>query len=488
MAGVNDSPHLERLLTLAALAVAVVAAYVAKAILVPIALAVLLSFVLAPLVARLERLRLGRVPSVVMVVILAAIIVTAVGLWLIGLPNALLWGLLALVLRFLPYVGAWIAAAMPILLSVVIFDGWVQPLLVIGLFIVAEVTISNFVEPFIFGSSMGINPIGVLIAAIFWTWLWGPVGLVIAMPMTVCLVVAAHYIPQSRFLEILLGDRPTLSPEERTYQRLLALDNQEAGELAAAQLKTGTLAGFYDDVMIRVLGMVERDRYAGLLSRDQETLVLEAARDLNDEIAQRAEEARDAGAAAEPANARPSIRVLCIPVRHKADEIAAGMLAHLLADHGIDVQTASSVSLSGESVQRVGQEEHDMVVLSAIGPLAMRKADHLCRRVRRRYHDLPLIVGAWSGEVAALRERFPADASTEVVTTLADAVKAVRNAAARRSAGTNHKTSESNTGREVPTDPVSVETGLATTGAAVVAKPIPTGRGPVGRATVRIQP
>lgn len=134
-------------------------------------------------------------------------VVTAVGLWMIGLPNAILWGVLAMALRFLPYIGAWISAAMPITLSLVIFNGWAQPLLAIGLFVVAELTISNFLEPLIFGRSMGISPIGVLIAAIFWTWIWGPIGLVLAMPMTVCLVVAAQYIPQLRFLDVLLGER-----------------------------------------------------------------------------------------------------------------------------------------------------------------------------------------------------------------------------------------------------------------------------------------
>ncbi len=160
-------------------------------------------------------------------------VMVALGLWLIGLPNAVLWGLLAAVLRFVPYVGIWIAAALPVVLSLAVFPhGWMAPVAVLALFLLLELLVANFVEPLLYGGSTGISPLAVLVAAIFWAWLWGPVGLLLSTPLTVCMVVLGTYVPALGFLNVLLGDQPVLDPSVRFYQRLLAGDQEEADDFA----------------------------------------------------------------------------------------------------------------------------------------------------------------------------------------------------------------------------------------------------------------
>ena len=193
-----------------------------------------------------------------------------------------MWGFLGFALRFLPYLGPWLAASMPILVSFAVFEGWTQPLLVMGLYIVVELVLNNVVEPLLYGGSIGVSSVAVILAAIFWTWIWGPIGLVLAMPMTVCLVVMSRYIPQMRFINILLADQPPLTPSERVYQRLLAFDENEPMKVARGQLKNMPLVSFYDDVLIPALVLAERDRHTGVLNEDQEEFVQEASADLVD--------------------------------------------------------------------------------------------------------------------------------------------------------------------------------------------------------------
>ena len=161
-----------------------------------------------------------------------------VGLFFIGVPNAILWGLFAAVLRFIPYLGPWIAASLPVLISLAVFPGWEKPLLTLGLFLLIELISNNVVEPLVYGSETGISTIGILVSAVFWTWLWGPVGLLMATPLTVCLVVIGRYVPQLQFLDVLLGDQPPLPIEAQVYHRLLAMDSAEVGR-GARELHEG---------------------------------------------------------------------------------------------------------------------------------------------------------------------------------------------------------------------------------------------------------
>jgi predicted PurR-regulated permease PerM len=216
-------------------------------------------------------------------------LIICVGLVLIGLPNALLWGALTAVLRFVPYIGPWIAALMPIAISLAVFDGWLQPALVLALFIVNELVSNNFIEPWLYGSSTGISTIGILTSAVFWTWLWGPLGLVLATPLTVCLTVVGRHVPQLAFFNTMLSDQETLPPHSRFYQRLLALDPEEATEVAEDYLATSSLAELYDAVLLPALALAEQDRHQGDLDEAKLQFLHQTMREIVEELGERME-------------------------------------------------------------------------------------------------------------------------------------------------------------------------------------------------------
>jgi hypothetical protein len=369
-------------------------------------------------------------------------IAVALGLWLIGVPSAIMWGVLGFTLRFLPYIGPWISAAGPILVSIAVTEGWTQPLLVMGMYVVYELVLNNVAEPMLYGSSVGVSSVGVILAAIFWTWLWGPIGLVLAMPMTVCLVVTARYIPQLRFLSVLLADQPPLTPPERIYQRLLAFDYEEPLKVAQSHLKSSTLVNFYDEVLIPALVLAEQDRHAGLLNEDQEEFVQEGAADLVEELSDSAvtiDEVSDAEASTVRGpqgddaleNEAAKARVLCIPLRDEADETATQMLAQLLRAEGFAVETEAAASLTGELVDRVAKSASDVVVISILPPISPRDSRLLWKRLRSRYPDLPIVVGYWSVDGRESLAPPEGDSGTRVATKLAEAVTLVRTTAAR---------------------------------------------------------
>ena len=205
-------------------------------------------------------------------------LVIAIGLFLIGLPNAILWGLLTAGLRFAPYVGPWIGAILPVALSLAVFDGWTRPLMVAGLFAVNELISNNVFEPWLYGTSTGISTIGIVVSAVFWTWLWGPVGLVLATPLTVCLTVIGHYVPQFAFINTLISDEEVLPSHLRLYQRLLAMDPDEGYEVAEEHLKSHSLGSLYDNVILPALRLAEQDRHQDTLDETKERFILRNSR------------------------------------------------------------------------------------------------------------------------------------------------------------------------------------------------------------------
>lgn len=204
----------------------------------------------------------------------------AFGLWILGIPNAALWGMLAIVLRFVPYIGPVMAAILPLFLAFAVAPGWSLLLWTIGLFVIIELLINNVIEPWLYGSRTGLSPLAIIVSAIFWTWLWGPVGLVLSTPLTVCLVVLGRHVPQFEFLEILFGNEPVLDPKERLYQRLLAGDPDEATDNAEEMLERKYLVEFYGSVAIPALLMAERDRLRGVLTEPQLQIVDESTKTL----------------------------------------------------------------------------------------------------------------------------------------------------------------------------------------------------------------
>jgi hypothetical protein len=238
----------------------------------------------------------------------------AAGLYAIGVPNAILWGLLAGLLRYIPYLGPWISAAFPIALSLAAFDSWREPLLTAGLFVVLELLSNNVMEPLLYSSSTGISTIGILVAAVFWTWLWGSIGLVLATPLTVCIAVLGRYVPELEFFKILLADEEVLPLGAQYYQRLLAGDHEEANELVDKFLEHGSVEDLYETVLLPALQLIEQDSHRGALDLGKQEYIRESMRELIEEMPDRVGTTSVTEVAAKPASPRCSSKPARAPL------------------------------------------------------------------------------------------------------------------------------------------------------------------------------
>jgi predicted PurR-regulated permease PerM len=373
------------------------------------------------------------------------------GLWVIGrllspsgqgFPNWFLWGLLCAILRFVPYVGIWIAMVLPLALSFAMFQGNGMFIATISLFVAYELIVGQFVEPYLYGSSTGMSALAVLIAAVFWTALWGPIGLLLSTPMTVCLIVLGKYVPQLAFLNILLGDEPVLEPPVRIYQRLIALDQEEAAELIQQYLKEKSLEEVYDQVLMPALAMAERDRQHEELDEERREFVHRGLRELIEELGEQAtvaakvqatgpgSAAADAGVVRLTRHPLPKdcrVSVYCLPARDEADELAGMMLAQLLSLRGYCAESLSHEAFSGEILEQIEKNKIDIVCISALPPTATSDARALTKRLRARFAGMPLVVGIWTykADLARGRRRISRDESVNVVTKLADAQESI---------------------------------------------------------------
>ena len=346
-----------------------------------------------------------------------------VGLWFIGVPNAPLWGLLAVILRYLPYVGPWIAAAAPVALAAAVFPGWGRALVVVALFVVLELIVNNLVEPYVYGAHVGLSPVALLLAALFWAWLWGPLGLVLAAPLTVCLVVIGRHVHQLDFLAVLFADEPALPPAARLYQRLLARDTIEAAALVDERLTATGRDELFEEVLLPALALAERDRHRGALDEDQQRFVLASMSEL---LAETAAAGDDEDGTAEAVPTAPR-RVLCIAARDEADALCASMLLRLLSARGVAAGRVLPLVLAGEVIAAVAAEPPDVVCLSALPPSATLRSLYLCKRLANRFPELPIVVGLWqaSHRTAEARRQLIGAGAEDVVTSLSDAVTAV---------------------------------------------------------------
>jgi predicted PurR-regulated permease PerM len=350
-------------------------------------------------------------------------LVVGIGLTIIGLPNALLWGLLAALLRFIPYAGPWVAAAFPVLASLAMFPGWSQPLLTIGLFAALELVSNNLLEPWIYGAGTGISPLAILVSALFWTWLWGPVGLVLATPLTACLVVMGRYVPQLQFLQALFGDAPGLSPPARLYQRLIASDQDQAWLVFRTEMHEKTLHEVYDSVVLPALSMAEQDRQQGALDDEVEARIEETMKLLIEEAGELSA-GSDSGADPTPAAPRADAPcVLCLPARGTADALAATMLRQVLELDGAEVEVMYAAELSGETLDMIETRRVDIVCISALPPSRFLNVRYLCKRIAARFPSLPIVAGMWTLDVenSELAERLPILAGVHVVASLGEA-------------------------------------------------------------------
>jgi hypothetical protein len=353
----------------------------------------------------------------------------ATGLYLIGVPYPALWGAVAAILRLVPYVGSVVAAALPLILSLAVFDGWKAPLMVFLLFATLELLTGNFVEPWLYGIHTGVSSLALLLTTVFWAALWGPAGLILSTPLTVCVVVLGRYMPQFSFLHILLGDEAPLVAEAQIYQRLLAMDEQEARAVADRFLKEHSLAQLYDSVLIPMLNMAERDRHKGALDPVREEFLFQSMKEMLAELPPAAMKAGPANAedAPDPTAAWATGRVICIPANDEADEICASMLSQLL-------EMAGSVALSFpvdpdmlHLLKVLEPSEDDIIFISALPPFAFSHARALSRKLRAVFRSTRIVVGVWGfpDEVNAALERFQSPPPDQLVTTLEQAVAAV---------------------------------------------------------------
>ena len=355
-------------------------------------------------------------------------ILVACGLYFVGLPNALLWGVLAGLLRFIPYLGTITGGALPLILALAVFPGWKQPLLVLGLYTAIEVVTFNLIEPWAYGARTGISPLAILVAAVFWTTLWGPVGLILSTPLTVCVVVLGRYVPQLEFLFVLLGDEPVMPPAAQFYQRLLAMDYREAQAIAVEFLKTNDSLALYDGVVLPALAMAEDDRHKGALEAGREEFIVQSITEFILEVPQLNEDfASESGQEERSARREKPLNIVCMAAADQADEIAATMLAQLLEAAGHTVTSlpvAESRSEPMESIQRGVDRPIDFVLISALPPFALLSARTVSKRAHMQYPKAEIIIGLWqfSSDARKAAERLDKVFPDPIVTTLADAI------------------------------------------------------------------
>jgi predicted PurR-regulated permease PerM len=346
------------------------------------------------------------------------------GAYWIGIPHALLWGVLACLLRFVPYVGTPIATAFPVGMALAVFPGWQQAGLIFGLFVILELIIANLIEPWLFGAHTGISSLAILVAAVFWAILWGPVGLILSTPLTVFLILIGRYVPQLSFLEVVLGDEPVLPVEAHFYQRLLALDQDEARDIAENYLKDKPIGSFYDSVLIPALTLAEQDRHLNVLEARRADFVNQNTRDLIEELGERSSDGEPSMFDGDADNgALSGLRVACIPAADEADELVAMMLAQLLGRLGCDVRHLP-VTPRANLLNELAAHAPQIAVVSALPPFAVGQARSLCKRLRQRQPNLKLLVGLWDleGGVAKAQDRVGLNVADMIVTSLQQAV------------------------------------------------------------------
>jgi predicted PurR-regulated permease PerM len=327
-------------------------------------------------------------------------LIVGLGLWVIGVPYAPLWGLLGAALRYVPYIGTWLAAVCPVLLSIAVSQGWAQPLMTFGLFVLLDIVITNALEPVLYGNRIGVSGTALLIAAAFWTWLWGPIGLLLSTPLTACLVVLGRYVPHLEFLNVLLGDQPPLPTHVSFFQRLLARDEDEANELIEEHVQKHGVEEVYDKVLLPALGLAKENRERGELSEEDLEFILRGTRQVLEHVVFPEQEALLKAAAPEGAKApgaAPAVRplVLCCPARGEADEAALTMLQHLLPPDKCRVEVLSSDALAGEVLTKVEEERPAVLFIGALPPRSLSGLRYLCKRLRAQFPDLKVVVGCW---------------------------------------------------------------------------------------------
>jgi predicted PurR-regulated permease PerM len=332
-------------------------------------------------------------------------VVTGVGLWVIGVPSAALWGVLAGLLRFVPYVGPLLAAVAPLTLAAAVDPGWSKTIYVALLFVVIEPLTGYVVEPLLYGHSTGLSPMSVIVAAVFWTWIWGPVGLILSTPLTLCLIVMGRHVKSLEFFDVMLGDRPALSEVNRFYQRTLANDPDEALAQAEKMLADRSLVDYYDSVVLPALKLAAADEARGTISRQRAAEMTRSILAVIGDLNEHADAKPPGGSTPTPVRTTVSERVACVAGRGPFDDVVSAMVAQLLAQRGV---AARRVPHAFASREMIGQLDLSAVEAVTVAYLELTEAPaqlrYLIRRLRQRAPHAPLIAGLWAEGEAVLTD------------------------------------------------------------------------------------
>lgn len=386
--------------------------------------------------------RVNRYLSMQLVVNASYGIPIGLGLYFIGIPSAVLWGLLSTLLRFIPFLGPWIAAAFPVALALAVDPGWSMIIYTLSIYLVMEIVSNNVVEPWLYGASTGISNLALMIAAVFWTWLWGVPGLFLSTPITVCIMVLGKYLTGLQFLSVLLGSEPVLEPSAKFYQRMLSMDPDEMRSIAVKYVEERSLEEFYNDVFIPALLMSEEDRHSGSLAEVRQKFIFEATRELIDELERRSDakqsdtpgEESDIKATKSPVSARDlddsrfiAPVVFGMPGRDDADEVVALMLQHLLRVRGIETEVMPATSHTEDFVRWIKQNDVRVAFISALPPAALIGARQILRRIKENCPNTRLVLGVWSREAdyTDLKMRLRRPKPDAIATNLGEAVRLI---------------------------------------------------------------
>jgi predicted PurR-regulated permease PerM len=348
-----------------------------------------------------------------------------IALYFVGVPHALLWGVFAGVMRFVPYIGSLIAAIGPIAMALAVFPGWHHAGLAFAFFVILELLVSNVVEPLLYGAHTGISSLAILVAAVFWATLWGPVGLILSTPLTVCLIVLGRHVPQLNFLEVVLGDEPVLLPEQCIYQRLLATDMEEARAVAENYLEENSLENLYELVILPALKLAEHDRRASVLGDSAKTFVFESMKEMIEYFGDVYGEPQTTDA--EDGESRPQEflgNVACVPATSGADELVAMMLGQLLRRSNCRAGELKPGSPE-EIAASISHGDYGMVVVSSISSISASEARVLCKKLGG-ISGLHIVMGLWSFESNMARQRLGLGCTGFVTTSLSEAIGEVR--------------------------------------------------------------
>jgi predicted PurR-regulated permease PerM len=316
------------------------------------------------------------------------------GLWLLGIPNAGLWALMSGLLRFVPYVGVPLAFLFPFTLALAVDPGWAKMVWVMALYGIMEAVVGQAIEPFLYGRSMGLSAVAVVVAAVFWTWLWGPVGLLLSTPLTMCFVVLSRHVEGLKFLDVMLGDQPALTFEESLYLRMLAENPDEAADEAEDFLRHNSLSAYYDEVAARALMLAQADVNRGVLDPVRQGHIRDAIKGLIANLSER----RDANAGSDLPDgwkAAPLPPVLCVAGRGPLDEAAALLLVDMLDHYGIAARVVSSDETSATNIRELDCEGVQLTCVSYLEPGTFKNARYQVRRLRKRMPQVPVMALFW---------------------------------------------------------------------------------------------